>query len=43
VLQRLPYTRRDMQAIGAVDPLIVGRPALVPGVNDDQLAGAAPT
>jgi polyphosphate kinase len=43
VLRRLPYTRRDMQAIGAVDPLIVGRPALVPGVNDDQLAGAAPT
>lgn len=43
VLQRLPYARRDMQAIGAVDPLIVGRPALVPGVNDDQLAAAAPS
>ena len=43
VLQRLPYARRDMQAIGAVDPLIVGRPALVPGVNDEQLAAATPS
>jgi polyphosphate kinase 2 len=42
-LQRLPYARRDMHAIGAVDPLIVGRPALVPGVNDDQLAAATPS
>jgi len=37
VLQRLPYERKDMAVIGAVDPLIVGRPSLVPSV-DDQLA-----
>jgi hypothetical protein len=27
-----------MQALGAVDPLIVGRPSLVPSQGDDQLA-----
>jgi polyphosphate kinase 2 len=40
LLQRLPYTRRDQAAIGPVDPLIVGRPSLVPSVGDDQLAGS---
>jgi polyphosphate kinase 2 len=39
VLSRLPYTRRDLAVIGPVDPLIVGRPSLVPSVGDDQLAG----
>jgi hypothetical protein len=26
VLHRLPYANRDLKAIGAVDPFIVGRP-----------------
>ena len=38
VLHRLPYTRRDLPAIGPVDPLIVGRPSLVPDRGEDQLA-----
>jgi len=41
VLHRLPYSMRDLAAIGPVDPLIVGRPALVPSGFDDQLAGSA--
>lgn len=40
VLHRLPYTERDLATIGPVDPLIVGRPSLVPSVGDDQLASA---
>ena len=39
LLHRLPYARKDVAALGAVDPLIVGRPSLVPSVGDDQLAG----
>ncbi|MEY4761696.1 MAG: hypothetical protein RLZZ200_1552 [Pseudomonadota bacterium] len=38
VLLRMPYKGRDAQAIGPVDPLIVGRPALVSSGQDDQLA-----
>ena len=38
VLHRLPYARRDLAAIGPVDPLIVGRPSLVPSIGDDMLA-----
>ena len=38
LLHRLPYAKKDLAAIGAVDPLIVGRPSLVPSVGDDQLA-----
>ena len=38
VLSRLPYKNRDMSVVGAVDPLIVGRPSLVPSRGDDQLA-----
>ena len=38
VLGRLPYENRDLTTMGAIDPLIVGRPSLVPGVTDDQLA-----
>jgi len=38
LLHRLPYTKRDAATIGAVDPLIVGRPSLVPSIGDDQLA-----
>ncbi len=41
VLHRLPYAKRDLEAIRPVDPLIVGRPSLVPGVGDDQLAQVA--
>jgi polyphosphate kinase 2 len=43
LLHRLPYTRKDVATIGAVDPLVVGRPSLVTGSNDDQLAGTAST
>jgi polyphosphate kinase len=43
VLHRLPYGRRDMARIGPVDPLIVGRPALVPGGYEDQLATSVST
>jgi hypothetical protein len=38
VLHRVPYAKRDLAGIGAVDPLIVGRPSLVPNQRDDQLA-----
>jgi polyphosphate kinase 2 len=38
VLHRLPYSRRDLRNIGPVDPLVVGRPSLVPSGVDDQLA-----
>jgi len=38
LLHRMPYARRDLGAIGPVDPLIVGRPSLVPSPMDDQLA-----
>ncbi|MCU0927760.1 MAG: polyphosphate kinase 2 [Burkholderiaceae bacterium] len=40
VLHRLPYTSRDLSTIGPVDPLVVGRPSLVPSVSDDLLASA---
>ena len=39
LLHRAPYTNADRAGIGAVDPLIVGRPSLVSGTSDDQLAG----
>ena len=31
LLHRLPYAKKDAQSIGTVDPLIVGRAALVAG------------
>ena len=40
VLHRLPYDKRDLDAIGAVDPLIVGRPALVHDGSDDLISTA---
>ncbi|MEO8311023.1 MAG: polyphosphate kinase 2 [Caldimonas sp.] len=40
LLSRLPYAKRDLAVIGPVDPLIVGRPSLVPSVGDDQIAGS---
>ena len=40
LLHRLPYTNKNIDRIGAVDPLIVGRPSLVPCGGDDQLASA---
>ncbi|MDO8375913.1 MAG: polyphosphate kinase 2 [Aquabacterium sp.] len=39
LLHRLPYQPKNLPAIGSVDPLIVGRPSLVPSRGDDQLAG----
>ncbi len=39
VLHRVPYARRDLSEIGPVDPLIVGRPALVSTRGEDTLAG----
>jgi polyphosphate kinase 2 len=41
VLGRLPYENRDLSSVGAADPLIVGRPSLVPSLTEDMLAGAA--
>jgi hypothetical protein len=38
LLHRLHYAKKDPSTIGAVDPLIVGRPSLVPSVGEDQLA-----
>ena len=38
VLHRMPYSQKDAGIIGPVDPLIVGRPSLVPGGGEDQLA-----
>jgi len=38
VLHRLSYGRKNLDAMGPVDPLIVGRPSLVPNGSDDQLA-----
>jgi polyphosphate kinase 2 len=40
LLHRMPYGKRDLDAIGPVDPLIVGRPSLVPSVGDDQLSSS---
>ncbi len=39
VLGRIPYERRDLVRVGTADPLIVGRPSLVPSGGDDLLAG----
>jgi len=41
VLHRLPYSNKDSTTLGAVDPLIVGRPSLVSSLTDDQLAGTS--
>ena len=38
VLHRLPYSPRNLEAVGPVDPLIVGRPALVSAHGDDMLS-----
>ncbi|MCA6217239.1 polyphosphate kinase 2 [Ideonella sp. B7] len=38
VLHRLPYGKKNLDGIGSVDPLIVGRPSLVPSLGEDQLA-----
>lgn len=40
LLHRMPYTNRNMDRIGPVDPFIVGRPSLVPCRGDDMLARA---
>jgi polyphosphate kinase len=41
LLSRLPYANKDAARVGAVDPLIVGRPSLVPSIGDDQIAVGA--
>jgi polyphosphate kinase 2 len=38
LLHRLPYELKNLERIGSVDPLIVGRPSLVPSRGDDQLS-----
>lgn len=38
LLHRMPYGNKDIASIGPVDPLIVGRPALVSIQGDDLLA-----
>jgi polyphosphate kinase 2 len=38
LLHRVPYATKNLSVVGAVDPLIVGRPSLVSGVGEDQLA-----
>ncbi len=38
LLHRLPYGKKNLERIGSVDPLIVGRPSLVPSRGDDQLS-----
>ena len=40
ILNRMPYVNRQADSVGAVDPLIVGRPALVSSTQDDELASA---
>ncbi|WP_409982873.1 polyphosphate kinase 2 [Roseateles sp.] len=41
VLHRLPYANRNLERIGPVDPLIVGRPALVSPRGEDVLAATS--
>jgi polyphosphate kinase 2 len=40
VLHKLAYNNRNIDRIGAVDPLIVGRPALVSSAHHDSLASS---
>ena len=35
LLHRLPCANKDLASLGPVDPLIVGRPSLVPSRGDD--------
>ncbi len=41
ILHRIPYTKRALEKLGAVDPLIVGRPALVSTHGEDTLASSS--
>jgi polyphosphate kinase 2 len=38
LLHRLPYAAKDLDKLGPVDPLIVGRPSLVSVQGEDQLS-----
>ncbi|NML18690.1 polyphosphate kinase 2 [Azohydromonas caseinilytica] len=40
LLHRLPYAQKSVDAIGSVDPLVVGRPSLVSSHSDDLLAAS---
>jgi len=39
LLHRLPYKNKDVSALGSVDPLLVGRAALVGGRSEEMVAG----
>ncbi|MBK9135093.1 MAG: polyphosphate kinase 2 [Betaproteobacteria bacterium] len=41
LLHRLPYTNKDPAVLGSVDPLLVGRAALVAGRGEEMVAGVA--
>ena len=38
VLHRMPYDQRDLAVVGQVDPLLVGRPAIVSSVYSDLVS-----
>jgi len=39
MLHRLPYQNKDVNVLGSVDPLLVGRAALVAGRTEEMVAG----
>jgi hypothetical protein len=41
LLHRLPYTNKDVGVLGAVDPLLVGRAALVAGRAEEYSPASA--
>ena len=41
LLHRLPYKNKDIAALGSVDPLLVGRAALVAGRTEEMVPGDA--
>jgi polyphosphate kinase 2 len=41
LLHRLPYNNKDLAVLGSVDPLLVGRAALVAGVSEEMVAGVS--
>jgi len=41
LLHRLPYNNKDLSVLGSVDPLLVGRAALVGGLSEEMVAGVS--
>jgi len=41
LLHRLPYKNKDPSVLGSVDPLLVGRAALVAGLAEEMVAGVS--